>query len=113
MPNDKKIPWFTLILQTIYLSIGVFFHMVELPQFRQMIEKMDIELPLLSALTLDMPIIIAAFGGVFLIFLWAWKFNWLENKFILLLINVLPIVFIFLAFVAMSPPMPPPGNWGA
>ena len=114
MQNERKIPWFTLILQTIYLLIGVYFHVSMRPAFAHVFREMDIE-HLLSAsgrLMLNTPLVIAVLGGMFLFFLWAWKYDRLENKFIVAFINLFPIIFMALMLFTSSDPIPLIGNLG-
>ena len=102
MKSERKVPWVTLILQTLYLSLGVLFHVFIRQMFTQALKDSDIEVFYIMYLVLNTPLLIAVLGGVFLFFLWAWKYDRLKNEDIELLINalpVLPVVFILLALV--------------
>jgi len=100
MQNERKVPWVTLILQTLYLSIGVLFHVFIRPMFAQVF--LDIELYYIPYLVLKTPLVIAVLGGVFLFFLWAWEYDRLENKFIVAFINLFPIIFIVLTYFILG-----------
>jgi len=115
MENGRKIPWATLALQTIYLSIGLVFHMFIRHEFRHIYEEMLIGYAWVTGtrLVLDTPLVIAGLVCMFFFFLWAWKYNRLENKFIVTCVNVLPIVFIYIAFMFSYPPIMLIENLGA
>jgi len=102
MKNDKKIPLDWLVFQILCLSAGVYFHVAVRSMFDVVIEELDLRLSAIEHLVLYTPLVIAGLGGSFLLFLWAWKYSSLENKNILALTNVLPIVFIFILFVLTS-----------
>ena len=98
MQNERKVPWVTLALQIVYLLIGVSFHVFIRPMCAQVF--LDIEFYYIPYLVLKTPLVIAVLGGVFLFFLWAWKYDRLENKFIVAFINLFPIIFMALALFA-------------
>ena len=98
MNNKKKIPWGKLTMQIFYLAAGLFFHVFAVPKFKQVFDGMGVKMPIDYRLIFETPLVIVVVGLAFLLFLWAWKYDRLENKTIVALIN-LPLVLPLYLFI--------------
>jgi hypothetical protein len=112
---NVKIPWGKLALQALYLASAAFYVILAGP-VRKVFESMEVGLPVWIDFLSSPPglyLYPALVAGLFVLFLWSWKRDRLENKFILVLCN-LPALAILLMIFGLVRPIryDAPGTWG-
>ena len=94
MKNMKKIFWFNLTLQMLYLLTGMYYQVFVFPMFKQTFEQFSIELPMLTRILIEKYLLIIVIFCTFALFLWAWRHDYLENRPIMLIIKLVPLVML-------------------
>jgi hypothetical protein len=87
MGNVKKIPWINLTLQVFYLPTSVLFHMFVAPELRRVLYEMNIKPTIVMYILIETPLLIVGAVCAFFLFLLAWKYDYLENRLVVTLIN--------------------------